>query len=142
MLFNGWAAILASFGFGILFNVRGIRLLSASFIGGVGGFIYYLCLECGYSHGLGLFIASIMISLLSEIFARIHKCPVIMFLVCALIPLVPGGGMYYTMLEVVKGNIDHAIATGANTLIEAGSIVIGCLTVTSCVHMLRQIKKG
>ena len=141
MLYNGWASFLASFGFGILFHVKGTRLISASFIGGTGGMTYVVMLKLGYSTPLALFIASIVISLLSEMFARFHKCPVTMFLVCALIPLVPGGGMYYTMLEVVKNNLDLAIFKGIHTLIEACSIVIGCLTVTSCFHVFRQMKK-
>lgn len=142
MVIKSIAAIFASIGFAILFNVRGKKIMTAGFIGGAGSFAYFFLQELGYSEVYAIFVASMTLSVLSEIFARVHKCPVPTFLLCALIPLVPGGGMYYTVLEIVKNNLDAALTTGLHTLILAGSIVIGCLTVSSCVHMLNQFHKA
>lgn len=142
MMIQGFAAILASLGFAILFNIRGDKLISASLIGGAGGLTYYICLELGYHQIIALFVASIIISILSEIFARILKCPVTTFLICALIPLVPGGGMYRTMLEVVRNNIDGALAAGIDTIIQACSIVIGCMLVSSALRMINQFRRS
>ncbi|NBK97418.1 MAG: threonine/serine exporter [Erysipelotrichia bacterium] len=142
MIIQGLASVLASLGFAIIFNIRGDKLISVSMIGGIGGITYYFCLQLGYGQVIALFVASVIISLLSEIFARIQKCPVTTFLLCALIPLVPGGGMYYTMLEVVRNNIDGAINAGADTIIQACSIVIGCMSVSSCLRMINQFKRS
>lgn len=142
MIIKSVAAILASIGFAILFNVKGKKIIIAGLIGGAGSFAYFLLQELGYSEVYAIFIGSMTLSVLSEIFARVYKCPVPTFLLCALIPLVPGGGMYYTMLEIVKNNLDVALTTGLHTLILAGSIVVGCLTVSSCVHMLNQLQKS
>lgn len=141
MVIKSIAAVVASIGFAILFNVRGKKIITAGLIGGAGSFVYFLLQDLGYSQVYAMFIGSMTLSALSEISARVHKCPVPTFLLCALIPLVPGGGMYYTMLEIVKNNLDAALTTGLNTLILAGSIVVGCLTVSSCVHMLNQLQK-
>jgi uncharacterized membrane protein YjjB (DUF3815 family) len=54
--------------------------------------------------------------------ARIIKAPVTIFLICSIIPLVPGSGMYYTMLECVKGSINNALNQGFETLSNAMSI--------------------
>ena len=140
MVMQGFAAVLASFGFAVLFNIRGDKLIAAALIGGCGGISYYLSMDLGASQVLGLFIASSLISILSEVFARILKCPATTFLICALIPLVPGGGMYYTMLEIVRDNIDMAINNGVDTIIQAGSIVIGCTFVSSAVKLMNQYK--
>ncbi len=140
MVMQGLAAILASFGFAVLFNIRGDKLIAAALIGGCGGVSYFLSMDLGCSQVLALFIASCVISILSEVFARILKCPATTFLICALIPLVPGGGMYYTMLELVRDNIDAAINAGVDTIIQAGSIVIGCTFVSSAVKMMNQYK--
>ena len=140
-MLNGLGAVLASLGFGILFNVRGDKLLVAALIGGVGGVIYYVCLQFGNSEGMSLFLASIMVSLLSQIFARLLKCPVTTFLICAIIPLVPGGGMYYTMLEVISNNIDGAIILGFETIIQACCIAIGCILVSSMTRVFSQMKR-
>lgn len=134
------SSILASFGFALLFNIRGDKLITAALIGGAGGVAYFFSQSIGYSQVMALFIGSIVISLLSEIFARVMKCPVTTFLICALILLVPGGGMYYTMLEVVRGNIEGAFILGVDTIIQACSIVIGCMLVSSGNRMLVQYK--
>lgn len=140
-MIQGLAAILASFGFAVLFNIRGDKLISASFIGGSGGVCYCVLLEQGSSQAYALFIASVLIAILSELFARWMKCPVTTFLLCALIPLVPGGGMYYTMLEVVNDNINGAISMGVETLIQACSIVLGCTFASSGMRMFYAIKR-
>lgn len=140
-MINGFAAIFASFGFAILFNIRGDKLFSAAFIGGVGGVIYDTCIFFHVTTAMSLFISCVCISILSEVFARLLKCPVTTFLICAIIPLVPGGGMYYTMLEIVQNNVDGAIIKGIDTLVQAGSIVIGCLLVSSITHLLNQLKE-
>lgn len=141
MIIQGIAATLASLGFAIIFNVRGYKLISAVIIGGLGGFSYQLTINMGYGVVIALLIASMLISIFSEVFARIHKCPVTTFLLCALIPLVPGGGMYNTMLEIVRNNIDGAILAGVDTIIQACSIVIGCMLVSSCLRMFNQFKR-
>lgn len=137
----GMTALLASFGFGILFNIKGNKLFAAAVIGGMGGFIYDGLSHLGYSQAWNLFVTSICISLMSEMCARFLKCPVTTFLICAIIPLVPGSGMYYTMLEVVQNRIDGAIVLGVDTIIQACSIAIGCILVSSMVQIGYQLKR-
>ena len=62
-------------------------------------------------------------------------------LICALIPLVPGGHMYYTMLEVVKGNTDLAMYKAIDTCAQACSIAIGFILVSSIVRTYTHIKQ-
>lgn len=141
MLLKGLGAALGSLGFGYLFHVKGYKMCVASFIGGVGGFVYSLSLANGQSNAMSLFFASICVSILSELFARILKCPVTIFLICAIIPLVPGGAMYYTMLEVVQGNNELALAKGIDTIIQACSIAFGCILISSVARMQAQLIK-
>ncbi len=136
MWMSGISAFAASLGFGVLFNVRGKYLIAAAFCGGIGGFAYAAALAQGISETISLMIGSLALTTASEIAARRLKSPVTTFLVCALIPLVPGGGMYYTMIEMVKGNVYDAIVTCAQTIVNAGSIAIGCTLVASIVRMI------
>lgn len=138
-MIQGFTAIFASFGFAILFNIKGDKLFTSALIGGIGGVIYDLFIFMNYSQAISLFIASICISLLSELFARLLKCPVTTFLICAIIPLVPGGGMYYTMLEIVKNNVEGALLIGIDTIVQACSIAIGCILVSSIMKLYKQI---
>lgn len=133
-------AALGALGFAFLFNIRGDKLVVAAFIGGFGGFVYEMVLYLGSTNVMALFFSSIVISALSEIFARVFKCPVTTFLICALIPLVPGGGMYYTMLEIVQNNLTGALVKGIDTIAQACSIAVGCILVSSITKMYAKNK--
>ena len=54
-MLNGLGAILASLGFAILFNVKGDKLFTAAFIGGIGGVVYYASLYFGNGEGLDVY---------------------------------------------------------------------------------------
>lgn len=140
MLISGLGAALGSLGFGYMFHIKSKKLYCAAFIGGVGGFVYSMMLELGQSNAVSLFVASIALSILCEVFARVLKCTVTTFLVCAIIPLVPGGALYYTMLEIVNNNNAQAMAMGIDTVIQACSIAFGCILVSSFTRVYVQIK--
>lgn len=140
MLYETIMAFIASFGFGIIFNIRGKKLFYAAFGGALCWFSYLLCLSFNFSEITSLFLSSICFSTYSEIFARILKTPVTTLVVCALIPLVPGGGMYYTMLEVVDGNIEKALELGLNTIASAGTLALGIIFVGTITKLILKMK--
>ncbi|MEG0773226.1 threonine/serine exporter family protein [Clostridium sp.] len=133
-------SFISSLGFGILFNVRGKNLIIASAGGGLGWLIYSLIINSGGTEIVALFVASITISIFSEVFARIMKSPVTVFLICALIPLVPGGGMYYTTFEAVQGNVNESIVMGIQTLFNAASIAVGIILVSTISKIFTRLK--
>jgi uncharacterized membrane protein YjjB (DUF3815 family) len=129
-------AVLSSFGFGIIFNIKGKNIIYASIGGGLGWLVYLACQEFNFTNTASLFMASIAIGTYSEVMARINKAPVTVFVVSALIPLVPGGGMYYTMLESITGNIDTALKLGIETLSNAGALAVGVLLTSSVSRLV------
>ena len=135
-----FGAALGALGFGVLFNIHTDKLFSVAFVGFVGGLFYDWLIECGQTPVVALFFASVAISLTSEIFARMLSTPVTSFLICALIPLVPGGGMYYTMLEIVQDNLNGALVKGIDTIAQACSIAVGCILVSSLTKMYTKYK--
>ncbi|MBD7910167.1 MULTISPECIES: threonine/serine exporter family protein [Clostridium] len=141
MIIETLTAIIASIGFGIIFNIKGKKLLFASLGGGLSWFFYSLGLELGFSDIFSLFISSICFSIYSEIFARLLKTPVTTLVICCLIPLVPGAGMYNTMYEVITGNITRALELAINTLSSAGTLVLGIIFVSTITRQLKVIKK-
>ena len=64
-------SIVGCFGFGMLFNIKGKKLLFASLGGGLSWFVYSLCLNHNISEISSLLISSIIFSIYSEIMARI-----------------------------------------------------------------------
>lgn len=134
-------AFFASFGFGIIFNIKGIKLIFASIGGGISWLCYLYLNNNGISTILSLFISSIIFSIYSEICARYLKTPVTTLVICALIPLVPGAGMYYTMYETILGNVSGAVELGLNTLASAGVLALGVIFVSTITRQVVNLKK-
>lgn len=118
-----------------IFNIRGKNMLYAALGGALGWLIYLL----SAGHGTDIFqyfVASIAISAYAEIVARIRKSPSTCYLIIALLPLVPGGGVYYTMKSCIQGQFEEFADTGMHTLLIAGAIALGVLWVISMVRLL------
>lgn len=127
-------AFAACAAFSIVFNMRGKTLLFASLGGTLGWLVYLLCGPL-QNDILQFFFATIAISIYSETMARVHKAPVTGYLLVALLPMVPGGGIYYTMEYCIIGNTDMFLETGLHTLGVAGALAMGILLVSSFVRL-------
>lgn len=132
---------IATFGFCISFNIKGDKIIFAALGGGLSWFFYSLPLEYGLSNISSLFISAITFSIYSEILARVFKTPVTTFIICGLIPLVPGSGMYYTMLQAISGNINKSLELALNTLASAGTLALGVLFVSTITKLILHHKR-
>lgn len=141
MLLESLFAFFATLGFGILFNIKGKNLFYAALGGGLSWFFSASFINNGFSVTSSFFVTSVIFSIYSEIFARILKTPVTTLVICALIPLVPGGGMYYTMYEAVTGNIMKSLELGIQTLANAGALSLGIILVSTITRILLGAKK-
>ena len=135
-------SLIGCFGFGVLFNIKGKKLLFASLGGGLSWFVYSLCLNNNISNISSMLISSIVFSIYSEIMARVLKTPVTLLVICAMLPLVPGAGMYYTMYDVVKGDISSSISTGLSTIASAGTLALGIILVTTLTRIITKKKRA
>lgn len=136
MLLTAFASFMATLGFGILFNIKGKKLILAGIGGMIGGVTYTLLKQNGFNEVGSLFLASAAFSLYSELLARLCKTPVTTFIVCALIPLVPGGGMYETMNYALRNNAAAAMQEGLETMIEAGALALGIVFIASAMRFV------
>ena len=131
-------AFLACAGFCILYNIHGLGIVICS-AGGAWGWLVYLVAEHFLADRFAAaLLAGIGIAVYSEVMARIRKCPVSGYLLIAFFPLVPGGGIYYTMMAYFNGTYDQFITQGRSTMAMAGGLAIGVLLVSSTVRMLNQ----
>lgn len=137
----GISSFLASLGFGFLFNIKGRNLWFAGVVGAIGGVCYKVGLYLNCSEILSNFYGALGLALASEILARQCKTPVTTFLVCALIPLVPGGGMYRTMLAAIRGDAQNTLNMGLQTLSIAGVLALGILLVSTIMRVYYQEKR-
>lgn len=87
-------------------------LLLSSAGGALGWCVYLLC--GGIKNDIiQSFFAIIVVAVYSEIMARLYKAPATVYLVVGLIPLVPGGGIYYTMEYCINGDMMNFMNTGS-----------------------------
>ncbi len=67
--------------------------------------------------------------------ARIRKQPATSYLMCALVPMIPGSGIYYTMDSIRRGMLADAYDKGMMTAAIAGSMAVGVLLVSTGFRM-------
>ena len=142
MILNTIYTLIATFSFSILANIRGKNLFFASLGGGITWFIYLL--TTSHTHipnTFCFFIASIFAATYSEIMARVLRTPVTTLVISAIIPLVPGSGMYYTMFESVQGNVNASLNLGIQTLAIAGTIAVGVFFVSSIAKTMFLLRR-
>ena len=138
-------AFVASIAFAILFNIHGTGVVICGFGGAVGWLVYLLAAPFFHSSIIQSFFAALAISAFAEIMSRIRKCPVTGYLLVAFFPLVPGGGIYYTMKYCMDGQTDLFFSKGLETLGIAGALALGVLLVSSSVRLITNLhyhKKG
>lgn len=132
-------SFIACCAFGVQFNIRFRHLTAAAVGSAVSQIIYYL-LEAGDMSAVKCcFIASAAVSVYSEIMARCLKAPVNMYLIVGIIPLVPGGLTYYTMLALVTGDSDTFVSRGADAVSVAFAIAMGIFAVSSAIRIIDEI---
>jgi uncharacterized membrane protein YjjB (DUF3815 family) len=127
-------ASLAALGFGIFFNLRGLKLLTAAFGGGI-GWLFFLLAKPG-GDLVQYCMASAAITLFAEVMARIQRAPVTIYLVPALIPLVPGGLIYEAMLHALNGQNELFLSIGLHALTITGALTLGIVTVSSLMRLI------
>ena len=91
-------------------------LILSALLGGAGYIIYLTADSCFSNDFTAYFLGTLFISAAGEVTARIMKMPATVFVIPAVIPLVPGYGLYYAMLLFVQNDMDGFIRTGMQTL--------------------------
>lgn len=134
-------AFLATLGFCILFHVPARKIPPASAVGGIGWLLYLICLSFDMSTTSSCFIAACAVGLLSDIASRVFKDAATLFVLPGILCLVPGAGMYNTMLAVINGDLKEAASICITTLSMAGAIALGLLVVGSFLRIIVAIVK-
>ena len=109
-------AFLGSLGFALLFGLRRRFVLPAALGGMLTWGVYLLLSRLVASAFLACLVASACAVLYAELLARLLHSPATVFVIPAVIPLVPGGSLYYAMSCVVQKDFAAAREYGMTTL--------------------------
>lgn len=116
--------------FSTLFNVQKRYYLGCGFAGMLGWMGYYLA-NPYLSSAICCFIGTVVIVLSSRILAARMKCPITVFLIAGIFPIVPGARVYHTAYNLVAGDMMAAASYGIAALQDAFGIVLGIVCVLS-----------
>ena len=135
------AGMLGTLGFGILFNVRRKKLFFGC-IGSIISWSMYLLLKLFIPSEILIYLlVSITTSIYSEILAAALKTPTTTFLIISLIPLIPGGSLYYALSHAFEGNNVEFLTRALYTLQLASALSLGIILVLSFTKSVKKLHK-
>jgi uncharacterized membrane protein YjjB (DUF3815 family) len=134
--------MLGTLGISIVVNIPRKYLLPSSLVSACGWTVFVMLTKTGSLHVLACFLAVCTVALIAEAITHITKDAASLFIVPAIFPLVPGVGLYNTMLSLLRDDLSKAADTGVEAIFVAGSIAIALLVVISLTRVLSAIYAG
>lgn len=128
-------AAIATSAFSVLFGLHSTDVFLAS-VGAAIGWAVFQSIPQTSSPAFAAFLAALAAGLYSEIAGWFRSKPATVYMIASIIPLVPGGGMYYTMLSTLKGDSVRSVEIGLATIITAFAIAAGLAIANAFGRML------
>lgn len=136
LIFSGISTV----GIAILFRSPKKTLFFAGLVGTAAWGVFSISLNASANIVISSFLAALTVGILGEFFARYKKNPATLYVVPGIVPLVPGAGMYYTMLNLIENDYSAAIAKGSETFFIAAAISMGIIVSSSFSRSIKRIK--
>lgn len=118
------AAFLGTVAFSLLFHVSQKHFVLCGCIGAV-GWLGFILAKPYLSIAEASFVATVIIVMLSRFFCIRNKCPVTVYLISGIFPLVPGAGIYWTAYYLLTEQTSLALDKGLEAVQVAVAIVLG-----------------
>lgn len=116
--------------FALLFHAPKRSIVPASLVAMAGYGVYLAGEALTGSLVAGNLFGAMVIAALGEWLARRMRMPATIFVSIGVLPLVPGLGLYNTMLNLVQNELETGARSGLETLMVAGAIAMGIALVT------------
>lgn len=104
--------------FSMIMNAPNKTIIQTSIIASIGYSVCMIVVKLG-NELAGYFIGTSIIVMLSAFLSNRNKIPSIIYIFPAVIPLVPGIGLYRTILALVQNNIGMLTKNGISTILIA-----------------------
>ncbi|MDO4912575.1 MAG: threonine/serine exporter family protein [Lactobacillus sp.] len=128
---------LASIGYGLTINIPH-RALNAAGITGTIGWMTFWILDYNESLGRAIpnLVGSFILATLAYLLAKKKKCPAPIFMIPALVPLVPGLPAYQAIKALIGGHSILALRLIVKVCVVTGAIAVGILLSTILIEIL------
>lgn len=124
------AAFLGTVAFSLLFDVPKKYYVYCGITASAGWCLYcVLTMYAELSITTASFFGTLLVVLISRCLAVKKGCPVTIFLIPGIFPLVPGGSIYWTAYYIVLGQGQAALDSGFSAIKCSFAIVFGIVTV-------------
>ena len=128
----------ASLGFGLVFRIVGWDLLLAGLAGALTRIVYLLLLSVIPSRIVYMSLAALFAGLYGELLATIRKEPSTYFIYPALVPLIPGDLLYYTLMGIISGGMDVLWYYSIECVLALSGLSIGFVISSTIAHYMRR----
>ena len=118
-------AFIGTVGFAMLVHVPRKAWLPCGVIAGLAYLLYWGLVQAGLSDPMGIFIGSLFGSLTGQLCARKMKIIGTVFLMSAIVPVVPGLGLYRMMSYLGQGQTSAGADFGIRAMITIAMIALG-----------------
>ena len=128
-------------GFCYVLNAPRRTIMPASVTGMIGFMIYVLLFRyMGCNVMLSHFAATVAVTVVCEILARVMRLPSTVFLLTSLVPLVPGYNFYSAMLALVQDDGARAASHGMTAVQIVSAIAVGAAVTSVCFRTLAMMR--
>lgn len=129
-------ALFATAGFCIIFRVPVRHIPACVVIGALGWVTYEISMYYYSSPAVGCFFGACVVGLLSTWAAHFLKDASTIYVIPGILCLVPGSNIFNTMAALLRDDLADAAEIGTQTLLMAGAIAIGLLTIGAILRVL------
>ena len=137
ILLHSLGAFGGTLGYAFLLNAPINTVLPASLTGLLGYVIYEVMINLlGQGMIFSYFVATVIIAVICEIAARKMRMPSTIFLLTALVPLVPGYTFYCVMLGIVEHNGAAVASYGLEAIQIVAVIAVGAAVTSTLFRAL------
>lgn len=124
------AAFIGTWAFAVLFGVPRKYYIDCGICGMLGWLLYLILLRhTNLSPTIVVFFATTLVALVALIQSIVRQCPVTVFLISGIFPLVPGAGIFWTSYYMVSNDLYTALQTGMVAMKATIAIAFGILVV-------------
>ncbi len=142
LLWQGLLSGFATAAFACLFGVPRSSYLSCGLAGCVCWLSYLVLVRyAACSPVIGTLAAAFIACLMSRLLAVLQKRPSTLYLICALFPLIPGGGIFWSTYYLATEHFSLACRTGFTAAKIAIAIVLGIIVGQDLIRVWLRVRR-